>query len=221
MSPRIVFQQELEQLKDKVTEMGACAEISYDRLCAAVKGNDRVDMEQLLDNDRKMTDMLRSIEAGCLTLMTKQQPVAGDLRTISAALKVVTDIERIGDHVSDMAELFLRREAEFGSESCDELLLDMMEEARTMLRESVEAFVEGNAKTAKRVIDSDDVVDELFNRVKERMMEAIREQSLDADRVVDNLMTAKYLEKVGDHAVNIAEWAIFQVTGEIEGREIY
>lgn len=221
MSPRLIFEKELEQLKDKVAEMGNYAEIGYDKLFIAVKGDDRDTLQRLLDSDRQMMDMLRSIEARCLALMTKQQPVAGDLRLVSSALKVVTDIERIGDHVSDMAELFLRRESKFGDEDCDKLIAAMMEEACSMFRESIEAFVNGDAETAKMVIDSDDVVDDFFNRVKESMMDAIRAQSLDADLVVDNLMIAKYLEKVGDHAVNIAEWAMFQMTGEIEGREIY
>lgn len=222
MSPRLVFEQELEQLKRKVSEMGNYAEISYDKLFLAVKGNDRDTLQKLLDSDRKMMDMLRSIEAWCLTLMTKQQPVvAGDLRLVTAALKVVTDIERIGDHVADMTELFLRRDEGFGTEEGDSLIADMMEEACAMFREAIEAFVDGDAETAKMVAGSDDALDALFNQMKENMMEAIRTQTLDADRVVDNLMIAKYLEKVGDHAVNIADWALFRLTGEIEGRKIY
>ena len=222
MAPRLLFEQELEQLKSKVAEMGNYAEISYDKLFIAVKGNDRDTLLQLLDSDRKIMDMLRSIEAMCLALMTKQQPVvAGDLRLVTAALKVVTDIERIGDHVSDMAELFLRRDENFGKEKCDELITAMMKEASAMFREAIEAFVDGDAETAKAVVDSDDAVDDLFNQVKESMMEAIRTQALDADQVVDNLIIAKYLEKVGDHAVNIADWTLFRLTGEIEGREIY
>lgn len=222
MAPRLLFEQELEQLKIKVAEMGNYAEISYDKLFLAVKGNDRDTLQQLLDSDRKITDMLRSIEAMCLALMTKQQPVvAKDLRLVTAALKVVTDIERIGDHVSDMAELFLRRGENFGKEKCDDLITAMMEEACAMFREAIEAFVDGDAETARVVVDSDDAVDDLFNQVKESMMEAIRTQSLDADQVVDNLIIAKYLEKMGDHAVNIADWTLFRLTGEIEGREIY
>lgn len=221
MSPRVLFEQELKELKKKVSDMGECAEISYDKLFLAVKGNDHDTMTVLLDNDRHMMDMLRSIEARCLALMTKQQPVARDMRLVSSALKVVTDIERIGDHVSDMAELFLRREEPFTEDGGDGLLLSMMEEAGTMLRESIEAFVDSDSQTAQMVIDSDDVVDTYFNRVKEEMMEAIRQQSMDADRVVDNLMIAKYLEKIGDHAVNIGQWAIFQVTGDIDGVQLY
>ena len=109
MAPRIVFDQELEQLKDKVAEMGELVEIGYDKLLLAAKANDVESLENLLDSDRQMVDMLRSIEARCLALMIKQQPVARDLRLVTASLKVVTDMERIGDHIGDMAELFLRR----------------------------------------------------------------------------------------------------------------
>ena len=100
-------------------------------------------------------------------------------------------------------------------------LLIMMEEAKNMLHEAVEAFVEGDEKAARQVIESDDVVDDLFNQVKEELMGSIRTQNLDADKVVDYLMIAKYLEKIGDHAVNIGEWAIFQVTGDMQGVQLY
>ena len=221
MAPRIYFEQELDLLKNKVTEMGERAEISYDRLVYAVKGNDRETLKLLLDNDRQMIDMQRSIEAKCLTLLTRQQPVARDLRLVSSALKVVTDIERVGHHVSDIAELSLRSQ-EFNQEgTCESKLIVMMEEAKNMLHEAVEAFVDGNEKAARKVIESDDTVDDLFNQIKGELMGSIRGQDLDADKVVDYLMIAKYLEKIGDHAVNIGEWAIFQVTGDMQGVKLY
>lgn len=221
MTPRILFDQELEALKNKVTEMSERAEVSYDRLMTAIQKEDRETLKLLLDNDRQMIDMQRSIEAKCLTLLTKQQPVAKDLRLVSASLKVVTDIERIGDHVSDIAELYLRMSGKVPDGKYEALLTDMMEEAKNMLREAVEAFVEGSEEAAKEVIARDDVVDDLFNQVKSKMMEAIRGQSLDADKVVDYLMVAKYLEKIGDHAVNIGEWAIFRMTGDMQGVKLY
>lgn len=221
MAPRMVFEQELESLKQKVSEMGEWAEISYDQLVFAVKKGERDTLEQLLDNDRRMTDMQRSIEARCLELLTRQQPVARDMRLVSAALKVVTDIERVGDHVSDIAELYLRMESRPADGRYELLLIDMMEEAKSMLREAVEAFVNGSGPEAQEAIAHDDVVDSLFNRMKEEMMGAIRSQTLDADRVVDYLMIAKYLEKIGDHAVNIGEWAIFRLTGEMAGVKLY
>ncbi len=221
MSPRILFEQELELLKTKVTEMGERAGISYDRLVYAVKANDRETLKQLLDNDRQMMDMQRSIEAKCLTLLTKQQPVARDLRLVSSALKVVTDIERVGDHVSDIAELYLRMGNIFAEGEYEHILAEMMEEAKDMLHEAVEAFVDADEDAARKVIAHDDIVDEQFNQMKEKMMNAIRVQDLDADKVVDYLMVAKYLEKIGDHAVNIGEWAIFLVTGDMQGVKLY
>ena len=221
MSPRIIFEQELENLKQKVTDMAERAELSYDRLIVAIRGNDRETLKQLLDNDRQMLDMQRSIEAKCLTLLTKQQPVARDLRLVSSALKVVTDIERVGDHVSDIAELYLRMGNIYADGSYERLLDEMMEEAKSMLLEGVEAFVNGDEEMAKRVIDHDDMVDAQFNQMKEMMMQAICNQDLDADKVVDYLMVAKYLEKIGDHAVAIGEWAVFLVTGDMQGVELY
>ena len=221
MSPRVLFEQELELLKSKVTEMGERAEISYDRLVYAVKVNDRETLKQLLDNDRQMMDMQRSIEAKCLTLLTKQQPVARDMRMVSSALKVVTDIERVGDHVSDISELYLRLSDINADGEYERILAEMMEEAKEMLHEAVEAFVNGDEQAAKDVIVHDDVVDEQFNVMKEKMMHAIIHQDLDADKVVDYLMVAKYLEKIGDHAVNIGEWAIFRLTGDIQGVQLY
>lgn len=221
MAPRILFEQELELLKNKVREMSERAAASYDKLVVAVNRNDRETLKLLLDNDRQMLDMQRSIEAKCLILLTKEQPVAKDLRLVSASLKVVTDIERIGDHVSDIAELYLRMSRTDTEGEYERLLSLMMEEAKEMLKEAVEAFVNGSEEAARKVIDRDDVVDDLFNQVKEKMMDAIREQSLDADRVVDYLMVAKYLEKIGDHAVNIGEWALFRMTGDIQGVKLY
>ena len=221
MSPRVLFEQELEFLKNKVTEMGEHAEISYDRMVYGIRENKEDVLNTLLDTDHKMVDMQRSIEAMCLTLLTKQQPVARDMRMVSAALKVVSDIERIGDHVGDIAELYLRMGNVNGEGEYEHLLLDMMEEAKEMIHSSVEAFVDGDENIAKQVIAHDDVVDDLFNKMKDKMMNAIRNQDLDADRVVDYLMVAKYLEKVGDHAVNIAQWAMFQITGDMEGVRLY
>ena len=201
--------------------MGEHAEISYDRMVYGIRENKEDVLKTLLDTDHKMVDMQRSIEAMCLTLLTRQQPVAKDMRTVSAALKVVSDIERIGDHVGDIVELYLRMGNLNGEGEYEHLLLDMMEEAKEMIHSSVEAFVEGDDNVAKQVIAHDDVVDDLFNRMKDKMMNAIRNQDLDADRVVDYLMIAKYLEKVGDHAVNIAQWSMFQITGDMEGVRLY
>lgn len=221
MSPRQLFQQELENLKNKVMEMGERVSISYDQLECAMKMDDRETLEHLLTVDRQVQEMQRSVEAQCLMLMTRQQPVARDLRLISSALKVVTEIERCGDHVGDIAELYLRTDEHVPENPNEKSLADMMDIAKDMMRNATEAFVEGDEVLAGEVIGTDDQVDEKFNEMKNAMMQAIREQSLDADHVVDYLQAAKYLEKIGDHAVNIAEWAIFRVTGDMQGKKLY
>lgn len=215
MSPRISFEHELEELRKNVTDMGEMIEQVYDKLFEALEKEDVKIMEELVVNDRLINDMQRHIEAKCLTLITRQQPVARDLRVVSAALKVVTDIERVGDHVSDIAELLLRMRmphlAEFS-----ECLPKMIQSAKQIVVEAIEAFVGGNMDEAKKVIDSDDVIDDYFNKVKEDLITDLKSGKKNPDDCIDVLMIAKYLERIGDHAVNIGEWAIFQKTGSVD-----
>ncbi len=220
MSPRLLFEEELEELKRSVSDMGEQIEKVYDRLFEVLKERDREALEAIVTNDRVINDMQRSIEAKCLTLLTKQQPVARDLRTVSAALKVVTDIERVGDHVSDMAELFLRLDMQ-NVEDFSASLPQMIEAAKRSVGEAIEAFVDMNMEAAKDVIAFDDVIDDLFNKVKEELIGDLRSGKKDPDDCVDVLMIAKYLEKIGDHAVNIGEWAIFRETGDIDDVRIF
>lgn len=220
MSPRLLFEEELEELKRSVSDMGEQIEKVYDRLFEVLKERDREALEAIVTNDRVINDMQRSIEAKCLTLLTKQQPVARDLRTVSAALKVVTDIERVGDHVSDMAELFLRLDMQ-KVEDFSASLPQMIEAAKRSVGEAIEAFVDMNMEAAKDVIAFDDVIDDLFNKVKEELIGDLRSDKKDPDDCVDVLMIAKYLEKIGDHAVNIGEWAIFRETGDIDDVRIF
>ena len=219
MSPRTVFEQELLQLRNSVREMSERAEISYDKLLLAAAGNQRDTLQELLSIDREFLETQRHIEAMCLKLLTKQQPIATDLRVVSAALKVVTDVERIGDHVTDMAELFVRMEPPYDVRR-GAPLQSMMEVAKEMVHDAVDAFVSGNMNMAAKVIAQDDVVDDFFNQVKEKMMQGIRSRFLGADEIVDLLMLAKYVEKIADHAVNISEWAIFQQTGNIQEKRL-
>ena len=220
MSPRLLFEEELEELKRSVSDMGEQIEKVYDRLFEVLKERDREALEAIVTNDRVINDMQRSIEAKCLTLLTKQQPVARDLRTVSAALQVVTDIERVGDHVSDMAELFLRLDMQ-KVEDFSASLPQMIEAAKRSVGEAIEAFVDMNMEAAKDVIAFDDVIDDLFNKVKEELIGDLRSGKKDPDDCVDVLMIAKYLEKIGDHAVNIGEWAIFRETGDIDDVRIF
>ncbi len=215
MAPRVSFEHELEELKKSVTAMGELIEQVYSKLFLVLENKDAEAMESIIENDRIINDMQHSIEARCLTLLTRQQPVARDLRVVSAALKVVTDVERIGDHVSDMAELFLRMNLP-NLEEFSESLPQMVLAAKEIVWEAVEAFVEGDVEEAQKVIAYDDVIDDYFNQVKEDLITDLKEGKENPDDCIDVLMIAKYLERIGDHAVNIGEWAIFQKTGDID-----
>ena len=214
------FDLQLKQLNDDIIEMGNMIERAIEMGVYALIGHDTDKAKQTIDYDMDIDHMERDIEALCMKLLLQQQPVARDLRQISSALKMITDMERIGDQASDIAELSLQ----LGDVSdIDEISLiqKMANETMMMVVRGTEAYVTKDLDVAHNVIDNDDVVDDLFNEVKTEMMQAIREQNLDADRVVDYLMMAKYLEKVGDHAVNIAEWAIFRMTGDMGGARLY
>lgn len=215
MSPRATFQNELTLLEKSVEEMGIQVELTYDKLLEAMKQNDQEGLENLKDVDRIVKDMERTIESKCLAIITKQQPIAKDLRMVSSVLKAVTDIERAGDHVADIAELMVR------FPNCDMSKISVHLEpmaiaTKTLMRDSVDCFVKRDIPAAKEVVDGDDVIDELFNKVKFDIVDSIKAGNRTADECVDILMVAKYFEKIGDHAVNIAEWAIFRETGSID-----
>ena len=183
-------------------------------LFEALESQDEEVILKLKNNSKAFSKRQREIESQCLFLITKQQPIVGDLRVVTASLKVVTDIERVGDHVSDMAELLLRlnmKDLSLYSVHVKTMILATKE----MIHNAVNAFVERDMESARELIKSDDVVDECFNKVKKDLIESLKKEVKDADECVDVLMLAKYLEKIGDHAVNICEWEIFQETGNI------
>lgn len=215
MTTRVLFEKQLWELHRRLEEMGDFAEKAIDMLAEAFERRDGEKASEIIRNDRIISDMERSIEAKCLSIITRQQPVAGDLRAVTAVLKAVTDIERIGDHAVDMAELFLRL-GDAQPEAISVHLPAMLDAAREMVHEAVGAFVTGGTDAAERVILGDDIVDGLFNRVKYDVIKSLKAEKENADHCIDLMMFAKYLEKVGDHAVNIAEWAIFKETGSID-----
>lgn len=214
MSPRVSFDNELKLLKDNVADMVNRVEKNYENLFEALKVQNEDEIIKIRNNDKLFGKKQREIESQCLFLITKQQPIVSDLRVVTASLKVVTDIERIGDIVADMADLFLRlRMKDLNLFSAH--MSGMSEATREIFCEAVDAFVNRNLEGAKKVIKEDDIIDELFNKVKYDLIESLKKESRDADECVDVLMLAKYLEKIGDHAVNICEWEIFQETGNI------
>ena len=214
MSPRTTFINELNQLKENVADMATRVEKNYETLFEAYEKKEKAAIEKIVAVDKDINRRQREIESECLFLITKQQPIVSDLRAVTASLKVVTDIERVGDHVADIAELLIRMDMkELAVYSAH--LNPMIRETRDMLRMAVDAFTGGNKGEAQEVIQKDDVVDELFNAVKNDVIESLKKETRDADECVDILMIAKYLEKIGDHAVNICEWEIFKETGNI------
>ena len=219
MSPRKLFEQELEELREDVLQMAEWVEDGYECLFDTLEKKDSETMKRFVRHDRMIGDMQRNIESKCLSILTRQTPVARDLRTVSAALKVVTDLERCGNHLSDMAEFFNRMNMP-ELEKSSACFLNMIKDTRKMLKGAAEAFVNHDMKLGEEVVNRDDVIDGYFNQVKDDLVAALKEGTIDADGCVDALMIAKYLEKIGDHAVNIADWECFQETGNIHNTRL-
>lgn len=215
MTMRTIYLEELNGLRKSLADMGEAVEASFDMLLTAVDSKDEELKMQIIRGDRMINDMERSIESKCLSLITRQQPIAGDLRMISAALKVVTDIERIGDQTADIAELLLRLKG-CDLDTYSRHITGMLQVAKEIVHDAVDAFVSRDRKAADEVIRHDDVVDSLFAKVKDDLVFMLQEGVDNIDACVDVLMIAKYLERIGDHAVNIAEWEIFQESGAIQ-----
>lgn len=215
MTTRTIYLEELNSLRKSLAEMGKAVEASFDMLLTAVDSKDEELKIQIIRGDRVINDMERSIESKCLSLITRQQPIAGDLRMISAALKVVTDIERIGDQTADIAELMLRRQG-CDLDAYSRHITGMLQVAKEIVHDAVQSFITRDSDAAKEVIRHDDVVDSLFAKVKDDLVCMLQEGVDNIDACVDVLMIAKYLERIGDHAVNIAEWEMFQESGSIK-----
>ena len=210
---RNYFDEQLSHLNDLLTEMGALCEEVIAGVSKALSEKNIKLAERVVTVDGEIDRKEREVESLCLKLLLQQQPVARDLRQISAALKMITDMERIGDQAADIAEM-VRFLTEHPESPCEELMRDMARSVISMVTESVEAFVKKDTALAEEAIRRDDVVDEYFDRVKKRLIERIAKDPQDGEYALDLLMIAKYFERIGDHAVNIAEWVIFSVTGE-------
>ena len=211
------FDEQLSLLNHEIIEMGALCEEVIARASRALTEDDKELAASVAPLDSEIDRKERDIENLCLRLLLQQQPVARDLRQISAALKMITDMERIGDQAEDIAEIisFLR-----GHQAEDnDLLREMARATIRMVTESVDAYVKCDTILAEKVIAADDIVDDQFARVKARLIDRIAHDPADGEYVLDLLMIAKYFERIGDHATNIAEWVIFSVTGVHKGEE--
>ena len=207
MTVRITYEHELEELNKDLREMAFMVEKAIEQTFVAFEDQNYTLAEDVIKGDRTVNDMERAIESRCLSLILRQQPVACDLRQISTALKVVTDLERIGDHASDIAELILRIKSEHAYHIVKHLPL-MAEEARKMVHDAVEAFISQDLEETEKIIRMDDRVDSLFNQVKTDVISLLKTSPDQADQGIDLLMVAKYLERIGDHAVNVCEWTV-------------
>ncbi len=206
------FDEQLALLNRELIEMGALCEEVIALAAQSLTEGDPSLAARVAPLDAEIDRKEREIESLCLKLLLQQQPVARDLRQISAALKMITDMERIGDQAEDIAEIvrFLNGR---GTEN-GELLRDMARSTIKMVTESVDAYVQHDVALAEQVIAEDDVVDDYFARVKKALIGRIAHDPADGEFALDILMIAKYFERIGDHATNIAEWVIFSVTGE-------
>jgi len=206
------FDEQLFALNREIIEMGAMCEEAIASAAKALTSGDAELAAGVKAGSSAIDQMERDIENRCMKLLLHQQPVARDLRLISAALKMITDMERIGDQAEDIAEIvtFLNGRTMEGVE----LIEEMARETIQMVTASVDAFVKKDVALAKKVILQDDIVDDYFSRVKCRIITLIAEHSADGEFALDLLMISKYFERIGDHAANIAEWVIYSVTSK-------
>ena len=206
------FDEQLNTLNNELITMGALCEEAISSATKLLIDNDVKMKESVLDVDKQIDQKERDIETLCMKLLMQQQPVASDLRTISSALKMISDMERIGDQASDIAEI-----AEYangcGMQS-ETHIADMARATIQMVTDSIDSFVKKDVALAHTVIEHDNIVDDLFDKVKSELITAIENKAANAEALIDLLMIAKYFERIGDHAENIAEWVIYSITGK-------
>ncbi|MBD9048062.1 phosphate signaling complex protein PhoU [Ruminococcus sp.] len=212
---REYFDLELKALNDKLIEMGALVEGAIKNTITIITNGEYDKLETSRIIEEKINKMEREIQNYCLNLLLLQSPVAGDLRTVSAALKMITDLERIGDQAIDIAEMSIYLK------DCESLysmthISEMAERSSNMVTTAIDAFVKKDLKLARTVATMDDAIDDLFNKVKEEVIDIINTNKELDHQAIDIMLIAKYFEKIGDHAENIGEWVVFSITGSKE-----
>ena len=222
MSIRKQYDTDLESLKNSLTEMGRNSADAVENVLEALCVADADAAAAIVKGDARINNMERDIEHRCMTLLLRQQPVAGDLRRISTAMKVVTDIERIGDHAADIAEIIphlvtVRKEGDPAVSRA----IAMGKKAHQMILDALDALTAEDENAARRVIAADDEVDYDFNAIKHQLAQEIAEDPGKVDAALDLLMVIKYLERIGDHAVNVAEWVQFVRTGRYKDESMF
>ncbi len=206
------FEQQLETLNVELIKMGALCEEAIASAIKALLEGDAAMAEKTYETDTHIDEMEREIESLCMKLLLQQQPVARDLRVISSALKMISDMERIGDQAEDIAEI--TKTIKRVDEDCNKLIGQMASAAVTMVTESIDSFVKKDMQLVRRVIESDDIVDDYFIRIKDYLIALVAKSPSEGEYYLDLLMIVKYLERIADHATNIAEWVEFSITGK-------
>lgn len=206
------FDMQLDLLDEHLTHMGELCELAIGKATKALQEGDIEQAREIMDADEEIDQKEKDIERLCLKLLLQQQPVAKDLRRISAALKMITDMERIGDQTADIAEIVISAKMKDATDIKD--IGTMASAVSKMVRDSVSAYVNKDLELAREVMLSDDFVDQLFNDIRGKLIVLITEgKSPEGAKVIDLIMVTKYLERIGDHATNIAEWVEFSITG--------
>ena len=209
---RTKFDEQLDLLKTQMIQMGALCEEAIASATKALINGDMELAKKVITKDEDIDHKEKEIESICLKLLLQFQPVARDLRQISSALKMITDMERIGDQAADISEIIMLANIKAANNTSH--IADMAKATIKMVTDSIDAYVQQNLNLAKEVIDYDDVVDNLFNEVKADMIRLINEDTENGEFAIDLMMISKYFERIGDHATNIAEWVVFSITGK-------
>ena len=209
---RTRFDEQLRQLKIELIRMGSLCEEAISISAKVLEGDIKAPVERVFSLEHEIDQLEHDIETRCMRMLLQQQPVAKDLRVISAALKMISDMERIGDQAADIAEL-TGYVADTIQQQNRLHITKMARAAVGMVTESIEAFVQGDLQLVQKVIRDDDAVDELFLRVRQELVQALKDESGKPNAILDLLMIAKYFERIGDHAVNVAEWVEYSITG--------
>ncbi|MDD4184243.1 MAG: phosphate signaling complex protein PhoU [Candidatus Izemoplasmatales bacterium] len=213
MTQRTNFDKELDRLKLTLVEMAELVSANIKEGLSSFLKMDTEIAEANIKKDKLVNEYEQTIEKDCLRIIQREQPVAKDLRFITSVLKMVTDLERIGDHAADIAKMTIFMEKTHSSFFVNDIE-EMTTVCQKMIKQAIEAFISTDKEIASAVIETDDIVDDLFESTKAKVAEAIRNKKVDADFALYLMMVAKYLERIGDHAVNIAEWVIYSITGE-------
>ena len=211
---RDLYNEQLEQLDQKLVQMGTMCQESISLAFQCMTDENGVPEDRVATMDDGIDRIEGDIESMCLRLLLKQQPVATDFRKVSSALKMITDLERIGDQAFVIAEISGYLRGRLDSEA--DFLFTMLEHAQKMLSESIDDFVKADRELAHQVIESDQVLDDLLDRVMRMLIDKIAQGNVDGEYALDVLMVAKCLERIGDHAANVAEWVEFSIDGTHE-----